>query len=214
MEALAALFKRHGRVVRIPADEAIFSRGSEVPQIYQLSSGSVFLHSSSFAGREIGFEIVKPGEVLEVVSALQTGRANVDATALTDCELLALDRDLFVTAVEGDANVTREVLGFVAGQLARRTRQAEELALYTVRGRLARYVMALAQQQQGEPISLKPIRLVFRQKIMAAMAGISRETLNRQFRIWAEAGIVAIEGRELRVLKPDALGAFAGLSYD
>jgi CRP/FNR family transcriptional regulator, cyclic AMP receptor protein len=213
MQALIGLFERHGKIVQVAADDAIFTRGSEISQLYRLQSGRVMLHSSSLAGREIGFEILGPQDLLGILPNVQARTAGIDATALSDCELLAIDRQVLVEALLSDVAVCNEILQIVATRLMRRTKQAEELALYAVRGRLARYVIALADQQNdGKPAT--KARLVFSQKIMAAMAGVSRETLNRQFRSWSQAGIIAIDGKDLQILKPDRLNAFAGAAYD
>lgn len=213
MQALTRLFERHGKSVQLAADDVIFSRGTELKQVFRLNSGMVMLHSSSFAGREVGFNILQAGDLFGIVPALQASVAGVDATALSACELLAIDRESFTEALLGDAALMQEVLHIVVARLALRTKQAEELALYAVRGRLARYVISLAHQQNGRVHARARIRLAFSQKIMAAMAGVSRETLNRQFRTWIEADIIALDGKELLILKPDELMAFAGASH-
>ncbi|WP_022720599.1 Crp/Fnr family transcriptional regulator [Rhodopseudomonas sp. B29] len=214
MQALTRLFERRGRIVHFFAEDVIFSRGTEIMHVYRVQSGTVMLHSSSLAGREIGFELLRAGDFFGMVPNLQRGIAGVDATALSECDLLAVDREAFADAIRTDIELTHEALQVVAMRLARRTKQAEELALFAVRGRLARYVIGLAQQQNGSLRSEAKVRLAFSQKIMAAMAGISRETLNRQFRSWIEAGVVSLEGKELRILRPDHLIAFAGAAYD
>jgi CRP-like cAMP-binding protein len=210
MQALAAIFLDHGMSVKVASDESIFVRGSVSARVFYLRSGRVFLHSSSFAGREIGFEIVTTGDIFGFLSALETGRTILDATALSACELLVLDSETFASILQTDHKVALEMLHYTLVRLTRRTLQAEELALYSVRGRLARFVIALAQEQHGELKSNRTVRLQFSQRIMAALAGVSRETLNRQFKRWTTSGIVAIDGKELRILKPDALNAWAG----
>lgn len=191
-------------------DEGIISRGSRMGRTFWVQSGQVLLHSSSVGGREIAFEIVKPGEIFGFLAAVEGIKAIVDATALTQCELLVVSRETFAQAIRSSPEVAYETLTFVARRLVRRTLQAEDLALYSLRGRLARWVIALAQEQGSGFEKNSVVRLDYNQKLIAAMAGVTRETLNRQFKNWISAQIVAFEGKDLRVLKPDALQALAG----
>jgi CRP-like cAMP-binding protein len=213
MQAVKAIFQKQGKLVTFRADEIIFSRGTDPRGVYFIKSGRVLLHSSSLGGREVGFDILNSGEIFGFAT-FGSSKSILDATALTDCDLLYFTRHDFERAIKNNVGAAIETLYHLSERLKRRTRQAEGLALYNLRRRLARWVVAQALQQHGLLDSQKAVHLELSQKLMAAMAGVSRETLNRQFNEWIKAGIVAIDGKKLRILKQDELIAIAGPADD
>jgi CRP-like cAMP-binding protein len=209
MRALENIFLSLGRPLRIAADDKLLVRGSISKRVYFVRSGQVLLHSSSHDGREIGFEVIGRGQVLGF-SASVSGRSFLDGTALTACDLLLIEIETLEKALKNDATATLELLRYISGQLYRRTQQAEGLALYGLRGRLARRLITLAREQlHGEWEAQAVVRLDFNQKLIAVMAGVSRETVNRQIHDWVRAGIIEVEGKSLKILKPNALAELA-----
>lgn len=209
MKAVEKVFCQHGRILKASAEDILLVRGSISDRIYFIQSGQVLLHSTSESGRQIGFEIVRARQVFGFASVVRKGRSFLDATVLTPSELLVAKLDVFEKALRNSSEATREMLYYMTEQLFRRTRQAEGLALYSLRKRLARWIIALAREQHGELDSNIAIRLHFNQKLMAAMAGVSRETINRQFHRWMRSGLLVVEGKELRILRPDVMASLA-----
>lgn len=210
MLALKDVFARHGKPLSFQPDETIISRGTRIARVFRVQSGQVLLHSASAGGREIAFDIVKPDEIFGFVAAVEGTKAIVDATALTRCELLVISRETFNDAIRSSPDAACEALSFVVRRLVRRTVQAQDLAVHSLRGRLARWVIGLARDQGCLIEKNVIIRLDFNQKLIAAMAGVSRETLNRQLKNWVDARMVEFAGKNLRILKPDALRTLAG----
>jgi CRP-like cAMP-binding protein len=195
--------------VKIAADDKLLVRGSVSKRVYFVRSGQVLLHSSSHDGREIGFEVVGRGQVLGYTASV-SGRSFLDGTALTACDLLLIEIEALEKALRNDVTATTELLRYMSEQLYRRTLQAEGLALYSLRGRLARRLITLAREQQrGGSEAQAVVRLDFNQKLIAVMAGVSRETVNRQIHDWVRAGIIEVEGKSLKILKPSALAELA-----
>jgi CRP/FNR family transcriptional regulator len=211
MKAVEKLFRQHGRPFAASADDTLLVRGKNADPVYFIQSGRVLLHSTSANGRLIGFEIVTSRQVFGFATVASHGRSFLDATALTSCELLVAKLKVFEKALRSSSEATREMLYYMSEQLLRRTRQAEGLALDNLRKRLARWIIVLAREQHGKLDSDNTIWLEINQKIMAAMAGVSRETLNRQLHSWMRSGILAVEGHELRIMKPAALVSLAEL---
>jgi CRP-like cAMP-binding protein len=177
MRALKHIFLSHGRPLKVSPEDKLLVRGKVSKRVYFVKSGQVRLHSSSNDGREIGFEVVRPGEVLGFAASLN-GRSFLDETALTACDLLVMEIEAIEEALREGVTATVELLRHMTEQFYRRTRQAEGLALYSLRGRLARWLIFLAreQQQHSRPTPRTIVHLDFNQKLIAAMVGVTRET--------------------------------------
>jgi CRP/FNR family cyclic AMP-dependent transcriptional regulator len=210
MSSLTELFANNWQRLSFPADAIIMSRGSQAARAYMIVSGQVLLHSSSLWGREIGFEVARPNEIFGFVSIIKNVRTVIDATALTDCELLFVEREVFDRELRTNPQFAVDSIEFILKRLVTRTRQVEELALYSFRSRLARYLINLFHENQIELVPGASLQLEITQKHIAIMAGASRETVNRQLQKWIDANIISFTGRTLRITKPDLLVRIAG----
>jgi len=76
-----------------------------------------------------------------------------------------------------------------------------DLAFFDLPGRLAKTLLARARPAPGGG----PPQVSDTQGALAAMAGGSRETVNRTLRKWASSGLVAIADGRIFLLDRDAL---------
>jgi len=110
MRALAS----KGEVLQIPAGELIFSSGSTGDCMFGVLEGSVEL---SWNG-ENGQEIIQAGDVFGA-GALVTPehRRYGNAKALSDCQLLMMNREKFLFAVQESPMFAIELLGSIDQRL-------------------------------------------------------------------------------------------------
>jgi CRP-like cAMP-binding protein len=214
MRALADIFARHGQHMKASADEVVIRRDSSIVRLFFVVSGQVVLHSTSPSGREIAFTIVRPGEVFGVTGLGSDLGAIFDATALVDCELLSVDREIVQREVLGNRAATLEVFDMMLGILRQRTRLVESLAMRSLKARLALWILARFKDSGIEPVAGASVPLDISQRLIAALAGVSRETVNRQLKEWSKHGFIQLVGRSLRILQPDQLVRIAGYTED
>lgn len=205
MTRLQQLFAEQGRIVRASADDVVFARGSKATQIFQVKVGQVIVYTTSSTARDIGICIVKANGIFGIGSIARNTTYIVEATALSDCELLAVEREMFEQAFFSDRELAAETLALLVSLLDNRTRKIEELAAYNLKSRLARWVLDQFREQGVEPVPNALIELQASQKLIAIMAGVSRETVNRQLKKWVQADIVQWGGKNLRLGKPEVL---------
>lgn len=204
MSELQRFFVEFGRPMRVAANAVLLSRGHRAAALFQVQSGKVLIHTTTANGREIGIEIIGAGTVFGVTAFVPTAGAIVDAVALTECELLSIDSEsaqkllaepgLAVSAFEG-------ILALLANCILK----IEELSAYNLKARLARWLLEQFRAQGIKPIAGAMIEIETSQRLIATMAGVSRETVNRQLRKWQQAGVLELSGGKLRVFKPEDL---------
>ena len=110
MRALAS----QGEVLQIPAGELIFSSGATGDCMFGVLEGSVELSWNGEAGQEI----IQAGDVFGA-GALVTPehRRYGNAKALSDCQLLMMNREKFLFAVQESPMFAIELLGSIDQRL-------------------------------------------------------------------------------------------------
>jgi CRP-like cAMP-binding protein len=75
-----------------------------------------------------------------------------------------------------------------------------------LKARMAKLVLRLADEAEGP----MPCKIRVTQTEMSRMIGVSRESINKQLRAWAQVKWVRLERGGIVVLKPDALTNLVG----
>ena len=82
----------YSRVERYPACREIFAKGSPGQCLMAVLRGRVKISSLSVGGKEIVFAIFNAGDIFGEIAVLDSEERSADATAMTECELLVLNR--------------------------------------------------------------------------------------------------------------------------
>lgn len=200
LEALAAV----ASPLNFDAGEMIFLQGDPGSGLYVVEAGEVKISRLSRDGREQILHIVRSGETFNDIAALDGGPNPATATARTACLVWLIRRealkrvvtqypDLAWALIESAARRARYLLGLV-----------EDLGMRSVRGRLARLLLAEARAYEAGAIP----RLLTQEE-MAARLGTVREVVGRALRSLAADGIIAFDRHRIVILDPERLAAEA-----
>ena len=182
--------------------DVIISEGEQCRAVYFVASGVVRLRKLSVEGREFTLGYVGAGSCFDLVAAFDEKPHFASAEALTDVSLLVLPcRDFHRIALKFPAFLEASAR-FLASEVRRLSLVAEELALHTVRTRLARFLLDLTDGKQ-------PSRR-WTQEEIAAHIGTVREMVGRTLRDFATAGLIRRERGRLVVLDRAGLEREAG----
>jgi CRP-like cAMP-binding protein len=91
----------YARVERYATGREIFAKGSPGQCVMAVLRGSVKISSLSVGGREIVFAIFNAGDIFGEIAVLDGEERSADATAMTECELLVLNRRDFLPVLRG-----------------------------------------------------------------------------------------------------------------
>jgi CRP-like cAMP-binding protein len=190
----------------------IVTRGGGGKEIFIVVSGRVLLHSSSVRGREFIIELLKTGDLFGL-AALFGGDQRVDAIALTQSAIVGLDVRTAERAIRQDQDFAFALTKYLVQHLLRRTEQAEDFALLSFGGRLAKLLLDVAGGQLTRIAKGSKFKCDYSQTLMARMIGGSRETVSRQMQKWEENGLLSHSGKTICLLDPAQLRKIAdGLS--
>jgi CRP/FNR family cyclic AMP-dependent transcriptional regulator len=179
----------------------IFAKGDAGTQLIAVLSGRVKIVVSSPEGREAVLNVVHEGEVFGEIALFDGCSRTASAIAVTDCELLSIDRRHFLPMVREQPDVAIKLIEILCARLRRSSEQYEDIMFLNLRARVAKLLLRLAEEVGG-PL---PRKVLVTQQEMSQMAGMSRESINKQLRAWAHAKWVRLERGGVVVLRPEAL---------
>jgi CRP-like cAMP-binding protein len=181
----------HARQVSFSPGQVIFKRGDDGYGLIAVLAGTVKISVQSEREREIVLNLIGPNEVFGEIALLDGRPRTADATAMTQCVLMTLDRRDFLAVLTSEPIMAVKLLEVISGRLRQTSQQVEDLSLADLSTRLARSLIRLAEIQGTSKHS--EVRILVTQQELGRMVGLSRESINRHLRAWEDQGYVALE---------------------
>jgi CRP-like cAMP-binding protein len=189
------------RARRFAAGETIFLKGSAATGMMAVLSGRVRISAPSRQGKEIVLNVIEPGEVFGEIALLDGGDRTADATALSTCELLVLERRDVMGFLETNPKACLKLLETLCQRLRRTSEQVEDVVFLELPQRMAKVLIRLTRKD-GD-------RLTLSQRELANLVGGTRESMNKYLGAWKRERYIAIEDGAIRVLDRGALEVVA-----
>jgi len=193
---------------RFARGTTIISKGDPGSFMMAILVGRVRVSNVSSDGREVTLNVIGPGELLGEIALLDGKTRSADATATEDTTALVLERRHFLPFLLRHDSLVERLLVVLCDRLRRTSLALEELALFDLPARLARLLVKLAADY-GRPLPEGGTRIDLKlsQRDISTLVASSRETVNKQLRVWREGGAIAQQDGYLVVLQPQMLQA-------
>jgi CRP/FNR family transcriptional regulator, cyclic AMP receptor protein len=188
------------------ANEPIFHVGDPAYSMMGVVIGTVRILLPTPKGREIILADLVAGELFGEIALLDGKPRSASATALTNCELLILERRDVLPFLKRSSTACLNLMQILCDRIRRSDERMAEIAFFDLPVRLARVLMRCAPQGHGRS------KISLSQRELAEMAGATRENVNRCLREWQRSGILELKDRWTIILKPEALRALEELS--
>ena len=191
--------KQIGRIAaekKYSKSQIIFSEGDDGNGFYIIAKGRVKVFKVSPEGKEHILHIVGPGETFGQV-AVYAGRSfPASSEAITKSHLLFIPRAAFAKLIAHNPSLAMSMLAVLSVRLREFTIQIENLSLKEVPGRLASYIIYLADEQEtGDHVSLQ-----ISKGQLASLLGTIPETLSRIFTKMNSQNLIEVSGKEIKLL--------------
>lgn len=193
------------RVVRYPGGRQIFAKGSPGQSLMAVLRGSVKISSLSESGREIVFTIFNAGEIFGEIAILDGDERSADATALTDCELLVLNRRDILPVLENRADLCMILLKILCRKLRLTTEQVEDVIFRHLESRIAKALVQLAESVGLHAVRSPSVELHVSQRELGNMAAGSRESVNKQLQVWHRQGLIDLGKSSIMIRDVEAI---------
>jgi CRP/FNR family transcriptional regulator, cyclic AMP receptor protein len=206
IEHLGSYMKRRN----LPRGTAIFAKGDPGTGLICVLRGTVKISMLSVDGREIVFSIMQEGDIFGEIALLDGRPRTADATAMTDCEFMVIERRDFIPFLRSQPDLAIQIIEILCSRLRRTTEQVQDLTFLNLRTRLAKTLLQLIAD--GEPPGSAP-KLAITQREISQIVGRSRESTNKQLRSWAKDGLIRLERRAVVILNRDKLAEVAAQGF-
>ncbi len=203
LAALAALaVERH-----YDRGQAIFLEGEPCAGLYVVARGEVKVFKVSPQGREQILHRLDPGDTFNDVAALDGGPNPASATALSDATLCLIARPDIQRLAQAHPALAWALIESVARRARHLVAMVEDLALRSVKERLARLLLAEAERIPAAG-ALDRSRMLS-QAEMAARLGTVREMIGRALRDLDDDGIISLDRHRIVIRDAARLSAIA-----
>src|SRR6202012_6222298 len=195
---------RYAKHMTLKRGAAIFSKGDPGPSLFAVISGTVKISISSADGRSAIFNLIGEGEIFGEIALLDGLARTTDATANTNCEVLVLDRREFLPFMRNQPALAMKFIELLCMRLRWTSDQLEQVILQNLPGRLPSEPIRLPENHKLAPAGRT---VAVTQQEISEMVGMTRESINKQLRIWAARNWVRLEHGAIVVLNTEALRA-------
>jgi CRP/FNR family cyclic AMP-dependent transcriptional regulator len=190
---------------RVSRGTLIFSKGDPGSFMLAVLAGHIRVGTVSLEGREVTLNVIGPGEIVGEIALLDGKPRSASAVAAEDTTMMVIERHVFLPFLLRHEGLVERMLVVLCDRLRRTSNALEGIALFDLQARLARLVVKLAEDYgrvvpRGVRIDLK-----LSQRDLSNLVASSRESVNKQLKIWREAGIIDLDGGHVVLLKRDAL---------
>jgi CRP/FNR family transcriptional regulator, dissimilatory nitrate respiration regulator len=188
---------------RIAADriyrrgETIFLEGDPGDGFYIVAAGKVKVFKVSLEGKEQILHIYGPGNPFGEVPVFSGDNFPANAVALVKSRLLFFSRRAFTDLITANPSLSMNMLAVLSMRLREFAVQIENLSLKEVPGRLASYLLYLAEEQT--PAAGAPIRLPISKGQLASLLGTIPETLSRILAKLSTQLMIRVNGSEIEI---------------
>ena len=185
------------KVVAVPKKQTIFAQGDAADAVFYIQEGKVRLTVVSKVGKEATLGILSEGEFFGEGGLAGQALRMGSATAMTDCELLRIDKKAMMLALHREHTFSDL---FVAYLLARNVRYEEDLVdqlFDSSEKRLARLLLLLAHfGKEGAPETVIP---KISQETLAEMIGTTRSRVSFFMNRFRKLGFLDYGGSGLQI---------------
>lgn len=196
-DTLAAIVQRAYQR-NISSGETLVIEGMEAEACYFILSGQLRVTRMNKEGRMQVLARLGPGAPLNIISLLKDQKTNhASIESLTAATLLVIPAHEFDFLLNTYPDFSASLLNTFAERMANITNLAADLSLYTVRARLAQFLIELADQPQTAG--------GWTQDEIAAHIGTVRDVVGRLLRDFESQGLISRERQQIILLDKQGL---------
>lgn len=200
-----------GRPLSFTKGETIIARGSPGDCMYLIEQGRVEISLMLADGNKAVLNQMGPGELLGELALLDGGPRSADAIAASgEVQLIAIGRSHVFAILENSSGVLAALISELCARVRNASRMFEVKSEKSAQVRLARTLLQLAAkwgERRGGVVELPG----FSQSELGDYAGLARENVNRQLKIWEDETLIRRNGDGLSLLDMDAIADIAQL---
>jgi CRP/FNR family cyclic AMP-dependent transcriptional regulator len=178
-----------------PRSTTIMAGGDATDSLYIVLSGRLKVMMSDAEGKEVILAILGPGEFFGEMGLIDDEPRSATVVTIEPCELLSIAKRDFKKCLADNFEMAMAVMRGLVRRLREADRKIGSLALLDVYGRVARLLLDMAENVNGEKVVTKRLP----KQDIAKMIGASREMVSRVMKDLQTGGYIEMRGSTIVV---------------
>jgi len=171
----------------------IMAGGDATDSLYIVLSGRLKVMMSDSDGKEVILSILGPGEFFGEMGLIDDEPRSASVVTIEPCELLSISKRDFKKCLVDNSEMSMAVMRGLVRRLREADRKIGSLALLDVYGRVARLLLDMAENVNGEKVVTKRLP----KQDIAKMIGASREMVSRVMKDLQTGGYIEMRGSNI-----------------
>ena len=176
-----------------PRSTTIMAGGDATDSLYIVLSGRLKVMMSDSEGKEVILSILGPGEFFGEMGLIDDEPRSATVMTIEPCELLSIAKRDFKKCLAENFEMAMAVMRSLVKRLREADRKIGSLALLDVYGRVARLLLDMAENVDGEKVVTKRLP----KQDIAKMIGASRERVSRVMKDLQTGGYIEMRGSSI-----------------
>lgn len=173
---------------RVYADRAvIYFAGDQVQNVYKVVSGRVRFFLETDFGKVLTIDALGTGSWFGMEDVYTEGVHSVSVAAYPEAEVLMVDKANFLDLVDRNPALARLHVRQLSQDLALRAEQLLQVAYFSVRKRIAEFLLRFAERSEGEKVIID-----LRREDIAEAVGTTAESVTRVLTEFRKDGLVGL----------------------
>ena len=178
------------KIQSVKSREVIVHKSDPGKEMFLIVNGKVSLSTTSEDGKELTFGLLSKGDLFGEISLFDNMERTATVTAVEPTELLVLEQKHVIPFIKENPDIAVKLLSTMALRLRFTDQLFEDAMFKQLPERLAKKILTLADSfgqktSEGVRISVK-----LSQNDIGKMSGASRESVNKQMKIWEHEGLI------------------------
>ena len=171
---------------RYPRGQAVVHAGDRTDYVYFVLTGSLKVVVSDENGREVILSILGQGELFGEMGIFGEHPRSASVVSVMPSDLIMLSKSDFRHLMHDNFEVAWRMMCNLADRLRNADRKIESLALMDVYGRVARLLIEMSEEVNGQSLVVSKIT----KQDIAKMIGASREMVSRVMKDLSLQGLI------------------------
>lgn len=196
---------QHATVQRLAPNAHLVTEGQPGSNVYVVLSGRLKVVSGAGSARELILGISGPGELLGELSMLDRQPRSASVIAIEPVRVLTLQRRELIPLLQAHPEAALQMIAALTQQIRQLSASLREQISLPLATRLARKLLHLAEAFGHPTDEGVLIDIHLSQNAIARMLGVSRESINKQLRVYRNNGVLTFRDGFVTVHSLDKL---------
>ena len=176
-----------------PRASVIMAAGAQIDSLYIVISGRLKVMMGDADGKEVILSLIGPGEFFGEMGLIDDSPRSASVVTIEPCELLSIAKRDFKKILAENFEMSMAVMRGLVRRLREADRKIGSLALLDVYGRVARLLLDMSEDVNGQKMITKRLP----KQDIAKMIGASREMVSRVMKDLQMGGYIEMRGSSI-----------------